>query len=178
MMLFRRKGILVLAVCVLAAVAMSGCSKKTQVPDVTQDDNTGMNNGNDNGSDNTNNTTPEAPHDVVEENASLQDVFFDYDDYSLSAEARSKLAGDASYLKEMSGLRVTIEGHCDERGTVEYNLALGQRRADAARSYLMNLGIDADRLATVSYGEERPFDPGHDEAAWKQNRRAHFRVNR
>jgi peptidoglycan-associated lipoprotein len=76
----------------------------------------------------------------------------------------------------MSTMRLTIEGHCDERGTTEYNLALGQRRADAARNYLVDLGIDGSRLSTISYGEERPFETGHDESAWSQNRRAHFRV--
>jgi peptidoglycan-associated lipoprotein len=76
----------------------------------------------------------------------------------------------------MGALRVTIEGHCDERGTVEYNLALGQRRADATRSYLVDLGIESSRLSTISYGEERPFEMGHDETAWHENRRAHFRV--
>ncbi len=168
------KGILMLAALVLAAGFMSGCSKKTAVPDITQTepDRTPKDNGSNPGN-------PDAPADVVSsDDSALKDVFFDYDDYSLSADARSRLAGNASYLKEMGSLRATIEGHCDERGTVEYNLALGQRRADAAKSYLVNLGIDSGRLSTISYGEERPFDPGHDETAWKQNRRAHFKVNR
>jgi peptidoglycan-associated lipoprotein len=111
-----------------------------------------------------------------EEDRGLKDVFFDYDDYTLTAEARSTLTNNAGYLREMSGLKVTIEGHCDERGTVEYNLALGQRRADAARSYLVNLGVDGGRLSTISYGEEKPFELGHSEAAWSKNRRAHFRL--
>ena len=79
-------------------------------------------------------------------------------------------------LKRNPSWVVTIEGHCDERGTAEYNLALGERRANAARAYLVSLGIPADRLRTISYGKEFPFDPGHDEAAWARNRRAHFVV--
>ena len=84
------------------------------------------------------------------------------------------LDANAEVLKRYATWVVTIEGHCDERGTAEYNLALGERRAVAARSYLVSLGIGADRLKTVSYGKEFPFDPGHDEAAWAKNRRAHF----
>ena len=83
-------------------------------------------------------------------------------------------AADAEVLKTYPTWVVTIEGHCDERGTAEYNLALGDRRALAARNYLVTLGIAADRLRTVSYGKEFPFDPGHDETAWLKNRRAHF----
>ena len=81
---------------------------------------------------------------------------------------------DAALLKRYSSWAVTVEGHSDERGTAEYNLALGERRAIAARAYLVSLGISADRLRTVSYGKEFPFDPGHDEAAFSKNRRAHF----
>ena len=84
------------------------------------------------------------------------------------------LDANAGILKKYSSWTVTIEGHCDERGTAEYNLALGERRAVAARTYLVALGISADRLRTVSYGKEFPFDPGHDDGAWGKNRRAHF----
>jgi peptidoglycan-associated lipoprotein len=78
----------------------------------------------------------------------------------------------------VSTVNITIEGHCDERGTKAYNLALGEKRANAAKEYLVALGVSGSRIATVSYGKERPFDPGHDEAAWAKNRRAHFVVNR
>ena len=81
---------------------------------------------------------------------------------------------NAGVLKQYTTWTVTIEGHCDERGTAEYNLALGERRAVAARAYLVSLGVSADRLRTVSYGKEFPFDPGHDETAYAKNRRAHF----
>jgi peptidoglycan-associated lipoprotein len=104
----------------------------------------------------------------------LKDLFYEYDSAELSADGQKVLDGDAEILKRYSTWVLTIEGHCDERGTAEYNLALGERRAVAARSYLVSLGVPAERLKTVSYGKEFPFDPGHDEAAWAKNRRAHF----
>ncbi len=104
----------------------------------------------------------------------LRPAFFDLDSYSLRDDARTALDANARALREHSGARVTIEGHCDERGTAEYNLALGERRAVAAKTYLVSLGIAPDRVRTVSYGKEFPFDPGQDEGAWAKNRRAHF----
>jgi peptidoglycan-associated lipoprotein len=101
-------------------------------------------------------------------------VYFDYDTAELSAEARAALDANAATLKKYSTWAVTIEGHCDERGTAEYNLALGERRAAAAQAYVVALGVPASRVKTVSYGKEFPFDPGHDDAAWAKNRRAHF----
>ena len=86
------------------------------------------------------------------------------------------LQSNAEVMRRYPTWQISIEGHCDERGTAEYNLALGERRAVAARNYLVSLGIPADRLKTVSYGKEFPFDPGHDESAWSKNRRAHFVV--
>jgi len=103
-------------------------------------------------------------------------AFFDLDSYSLRNDARAALDGNAKLLRDNPDTRITVEGHCDERGTSEYNQALGERRAQAARDYLVGAGIEAGRLQIVSYGKERPFDPGHDEAAWAQNRRAHFVV--
>jgi peptidoglycan-associated lipoprotein len=114
------------------------------------------------------------PLDELNKEGLLKPVFFEYDASDLSAEAQQALNQDAALLKQHSTWVITIEGHCDERGTAEYNLALGERRAVAARTYLVSLGIAADRLHTVSYGKEFPFDPGHTEAAWAQNRRAHF----
>jgi len=99
-------------------------------------------------------------------------IFFAYDSDELDDSARAALNENANVLKKYGTWVVTIEGHCDERGTAEYNLALGERRSLAAKSYLLSLGIGADRLRTVSYGKEFPFDPGHEENAWKQNRRA------
>jgi len=105
-----------------------------------------------------------------------QDIYFDFDKYDLRTDARTTLDRKASFLNQNSSVRVQVEGHCDERGTNEYNMALGERRANAAKQYLTTAGISAGRLSTISYGEERPLDPGHTEAAWARNRRAHFVV--
>jgi peptidoglycan-associated lipoprotein len=107
------------------------------------------------------------------ERLSLEDAFFDYDDFSLRQDAKSALEKDGKYLQKNSGTNVVIEGHCDERGSVEYNLALGEKRARAAKEYLTSYGITGGRVTTISYGKERPFDTGHDESAWAKNRRAH-----
>ncbi len=104
-------------------------------------------------------------------------IYFEFDSDVLSAEAQATLMRKAEYLQKNPGRRVTIEGHCDERGTTEYNLALGDRRALSVKKYLENLGVAASRMTPVSYGEEQPIDPGHTEAAWAQNRRAQFIFN-
>jgi len=106
----------------------------------------------------------------------LKDVFFDYDRYDLQAEARATLKANADWLKKNPSARVEIEGHCDERGTNEYNLALGAKRAQAAKDYLATLGIAGDRLSTISYGEEIPVCKQPSEDCWRQNRRARFVV--
>jgi peptidoglycan-associated lipoprotein len=112
--------------------------------------------------------------DDLNRDSPLQPVFFELDSVEVNDAGRTALQANAAVLKKYSTWAVTIEGHCDERGTKEYNLALGERRAVAARAYLVSLGLDANRLRTVSYGSEFPFDPGHDEPAWHKNRRAHF----
>jgi peptidoglycan-associated lipoprotein len=104
----------------------------------------------------------------------LQPAFFDYDSDALRDDARAALDRDAKLLRDNATLKIVIEGHCDERGTAEYNQALGERRAQAARDYLVQAGIDSGRMRIISYGKERPFVDGHDESAWSQNRRAHF----
>ena len=104
----------------------------------------------------------------------LTDIQFDYDAFDLSTEARTTLQSHAEWLKKNGGAKVEIEGHCDERGTVEYNLALGAKRAKATRDYLVNLGVDANQLSTISYGEELPACKESTESCWQQNRRAHF----
>ena len=109
-------------------------------------------------------------------NSPLKPVYFAYDSDSIDDGAKRVLEANAEVLKTYASWIVTVEGHCDERGTAEYNLALGDRRALAARNYLVSLGIAAGRLRTVSYGKEFPFDPGHDETAWAHNRRAQFMV--
>jgi peptidoglycan-associated lipoprotein len=120
----------------------------------------------------------ELPADVREINARgyLKDAFFDYDKADLRDDARTALAADAEWLKKNRTIQFLIEGHCDERGTSEYNLALGDRRANAAKEYLVSLGVDASRVRTVSYGKERPFCNQSTEDCWQQNRRAHFLV--
>jgi peptidoglycan-associated lipoprotein len=107
-------------------------------------------------------------------NSPLKPVFFHYDSEVISEQGQQVLNANAELLRTYSTWVVTIEGHCDERGTAEYNLALGDRRALAARNYLVSLGIAPERLRTVSYGKEFPFEPGHTESAWSANRRAHF----
>jgi len=114
--------------------------------------------------------------DEINKNSPFQPVFFGYDLDTLDDTAKQSLTTNAELMKKYATFVVTIEGHADERGTAEYNLALGERRALAARNFLVSLGIAADRLRTVSYGKEFPFDPGHDEGAWSKNRRAHFVV--
>jgi peptidoglycan-associated lipoprotein len=106
----------------------------------------------------------------------VKDIFFEFDKSNISPEAREILKTNADFLLKNGNSKVVIEGHCDERGTAEYNMALGQRRAQETKNYLVNLGIKEPRIKTISYGEERPFDPGHDEDAWAKNRRAHFAV--
>jgi len=105
-----------------------------------------------------------------------ENIYFDFDKSDLKPAARAVLEKKAGWLRANAGYKVKIEGHCDERGTVEYNLALGERRAKAAQKYLSALGISADRTSTVSYGEERPADPGKSEAAWAKNRRDEFKL--
>ena len=105
----------------------------------------------------------------------MTDAFFDLDQAALRDDAKAALEGNAKWMDKHVSSNVIIEGHCDERGSVEYNLALGERRAKAAKEFLVSYGIAAGRLTTISYGKERPFDQGHDENAWAQNRRAHFR---
>jgi peptidoglycan-associated lipoprotein len=114
--------------------------------------------------------------DTLNKNSPFQPVFFKYDQDDIDAAGQQALNSNAELMKKYSSWVVTIEGHADERGTAEYNLALGERRALAARNYLVSLGIPADRLRTVSYGKEFPFEPGHDEGSWSKNRRAHFVV--
>ena len=172
---FRWWRLATLAVAVVLASTLTACAKKaTQVPPTTeapppqapapekQPETT---------------PTPEpekipAPKGITA--SDLQPVFFDLDSYTLRDDARGALDANAKLLRDNAGTKIVIEGHCDERGTVEYNQALGERRAQAARDYLTRAGIDEGRMQIVSYGKERPFDPGHDEAAWAKNRRAHF----
>jgi peptidoglycan-associated lipoprotein len=110
----------------------------------------------------------------VFESKLLKDIRFDFDKYDIRPGDTEILKENAALLMKNPNVKIQIEGHCDERGTVEYNLALGERRADSTKKYLISIGLSSDRISTISYGEERPFDPGHNEEAWGKNRRAHF----
>jgi len=140
----------VLALCVVAALA-TGCTCRT----ATTDGNIGTANS----------------------DGPLKDIYFAFDSYKLDGTARATLASNAEWLKANDGSAVQVEGHCDERGTNEYNMVLGANRARAAADHLRSLGVSSGSISTVSYGEELPVDPAHNEAAWAKNRRAHFKVN-
>ena len=124
---------------------------------------------------------PPKPVEVSEEDLfgqNVKDAFFDYDKSNIRSDAQQVLTADAEFLKAHAGVRFTIEGHCDERGSEEYNLGLGDRRATAAKSFLVNLGVAEDRIGTISYGKTRPVCTESNEDCWQQNRRAHFKFGR
>jgi peptidoglycan-associated lipoprotein len=110
----------------------------------------------------------------VFESRLLKDVHFDFDKYDIRPEDAGILKENAALLMNYPKVKIQVEGHCDERGTNEYNLALGERRANAAKKYLVSLGISTDRISSISYGEEKPLDTGHNEETWAKNRRGHF----
>jgi peptidoglycan-associated lipoprotein len=111
----------------------------------------------------------------TQQQVELERIHFAFDKYDLDTDARETLQNNALYLEQNPGVDITLEGHCDERGSDEYNLALGEKRARAAAEYLSNLGVDNDRIRTISYGEEKPLDPASNEEAWSLNRRAEFK---
>ncbi len=113
---------------------------------------------------------------VADEGGPLKDINYAFDSYALDSAAKATLDANAAWLKSNASATTQIEGHCDERGTNEYNMALGANRARTALDYLRAQGVEASRMSMVSYGEELPLDPGHNEAAWAKNRRAHFNV--
>jgi peptidoglycan-associated lipoprotein len=157
-------------------LAATGCSKKTAPTDITTDKPSTWDTKTESTSTTGNGTGGTDAGTIAP--LALNDIYFDYDAADIRYDARSVLDGNAGQLEAHSSARVLIEGHCDERGTPEYNLALGQRRASSTMQYLVRKGIDAGRLSIVSYGEEQPVDPGHSESAWEKNRRAHFVVQR
>lgn len=114
--------------------------------------------------------------DQINREKPLATVYFDYDRAVIRDDARSVLDGNSSWLKKFKTAKILVEGHCDERGTEEYNLALGEKRAKAAQDYLLSTGIGSDRVKIISYGKSQPLNPGHDESAWQMNRRAQFLV--
>ena len=126
----------------------------------------------------TNGANEKGNHEIINNEvqlqASLAKIYFDFDSTSLSAAARDLLSKNAMSLKQKSEVNLRIEGHCDERGSEEYNLALGEKRAKVAKNYLVTMGLPAENVSIISYGKEKPANPGHDESAWSQNRRDEF----
>jgi peptidoglycan-associated lipoprotein len=114
--------------------------------------------------------------DQINREKPLGTIYFDYDRALLRDDARAALDGNAAWLKKFRTAKILVEGHCDERGTEEYNLALGEKRAKSAQDYLLSMGIASDRIKIISYGKSQPINPGHDESAWQMNRRAQFLV--
>jgi peptidoglycan-associated lipoprotein len=153
-----------------AIIALAACSKKppTQLPPAPGGSDTGMPSG---GSTGMGGVVKGSQADFIA-SVSSDRIFFGLDQYDVDAEDQTTLQSQAGWLRQNPSVRVTIEGHADERGTRDYNIALGERRANAAKNYLASLGIDPGRLTTVSYGKERPAALGSDEASWAQNRRA------
>ena len=121
-------------------------------------------------------TTPPPPAAPKLQESQLQTVYFDFDKYNLRPDAKASLDADYQLLTQFQDAIVKIEGHCDERGTVEYNMSLGEKRARAVMDYLVGRGIPANRLSIISYGKERPVAMGHDEVSWQKNRRGEFRI--
>ena len=109
--------------------------------------------------------------------ALMKDINFGYDSYTIDSSELPKINAVGNYLKQNGEIKIVAEGHCDERGTVEYNLALGQKRAEAVKAYLVKMGVDGGRIRVISFGAEVPVDPGHTEDAWARNRRAHFKID-
>lgn len=172
-----RRNLLVLLVSAMFALSLAACSsdKAADLPQTdptTTEDTTTQ----------TNTDVEDTQTPVVEDTTEpepipeLDDIFFAFDKSDLSSDSKRRLENNAKKLKDAMSVSLTIEGHCDERGTNAYNLALGERRAKAARDYLASLGVATSRMTTISYGEERPFATGHTEQAWSLNRRAHFVV--
>jgi len=159
------------AVGVLALAIGAGCDSSSKTKPGT--DATGERTDGTKPSDNDGDGIPDKPMDSMS-SYNLADIHFDFDRYDLRAQDRETLSRHAQWLTDNASTRILIEGHCDERGTVEYNLALGEKRARTAKDFLENYGVSSSRLEMVSYGKERPLDPGHDETAWAKNRRASF----
>lgn len=175
----------------LVALLASGCAKPVQetedvadtaCEDVSTTEDT-YGSGYDSGYEDANITDDEVsdtastedPYADTQQQVELERIHFAFDKYDLDTEARQTLQNNALYLEQNPDTSIILEGHCDERGSDEYNLALGEKRARAAAEYLENLGVDNDRIRTISYGEEKPLDPASNEEAWALNRRAEFK---
>jgi len=172
------RGLLIILMILSLAVVFAGCKKKQPIPEPMPETSNPPSTGPE-PAPMTEQSTGGEPNtaDIFEEcTRQLQPVFYDYNRSDVREDQMAALQNNARVLKatQCGTVTVLIEGHCDERGTDEYNLALGERRADSAKDYLVSLGIPEGRLSTLSYGESRPFAQGHDDASWQQNRRAHF----
>lgn len=175
---------LVVVLFVLSIAAwVAGCSKAAKVDDPTLADNSTAGRKDGSSAPNRGAQSQSSLDDlrrgqppVTPADSPLKEIYFDYDSYALRTDARESLKGDAEWLKRNPGVRVTVEGHCDERGTTEYNLALGAKRAQAAKEYLISLGLPADRISTTSFGSETPVCRDHTDECWQRNRRGRFVV--
>jgi peptidoglycan-associated lipoprotein len=178
-------GVLVLMLCLGLILSLTGCPKKTVVKEEPSVKEEGVANRE---AERPKEMKPEGGREFekglvakkepgiegeVFESALLKNIHFDFDKYNIRPADAAILKENAAMLKKYPEVKIQVEGHCDERGTIEYNLALGERRANATKKYLVSLGISADRISTISYGKEKPLDPGHNEEAWAKNRRAH-----
>lgn len=155
----------------MAMIAVAGCSRNRAPAELPPVDNSSYNSGNTNNGGGGNAVVPGSQQDFVA-SISSDTIYFDTDRYNVDDTDRAALSSQAQWLARYPNVRITVEGHADERGTRDYNLALGERRANAARNFLISLGVDAARINTVSYGKERPIALGSDEGSWAQNRRA------
>jgi len=156
--------VLALVLIPLLAVGTAGCHKKPKQP--IEGTGTGITGGGEG-------LTGRAAH-VSEAQNQLQTVYFEYDRFDIRSDQQETLRQNAKVIQAYPDVNIQVQGHCDERGSEEYNLALGDKRARAGKDFLVDLGISPDRLSTISFGEERPVDPGHDETAWAKNRRDEF----
>lgn len=161
-----------MALC--CVIAISACSKKDVKSDEPGFNPSSEGDGSGASTSPAVDTSSTSAGDASAASSELQTVYFEFDSYRLTNEGRDSLKFNVDYLKNNATATIQIEGHCDEKGTTEYNLALGERRANAARDYMKKAGVDASRISVISYGKERPADMGHDETAWSKNRRAQF----
>jgi len=184
-----RKGLSIFIVILCLGVILSGCTKKAVVKDEPSDKSAEVSQAGKDAKEAEKIREEEVKKEfdkslvakktpgiegVVLESKMLKDIHFDFDRYNIRPAEAEILKENSALLKKYPGMKFQIEGHCDERGTGEYNLALGERRANSAKKYLVSLGISPSSISTISFGEERPFDQGHHEDAWTKNRRAHF----
>jgi peptidoglycan-associated lipoprotein len=158
-----------LATAALIAFMVVGCAKKPKVEPVTQPTTTETKPADRPSDQPTDKGTVDS-----EPSSKFRAIYFDFDRYNLRDDAKADLKKNVDVMNQEQDLKITVEGHCDERGTVEYNLALGERRAKSARDYMVSMGVKADRISTISYGKERPKAFGHDEDSWAKNRRDEF----